>query len=776
MSFSKKLIIVSVLLFSFLYPTPIHAAGLIKGSLQFIGTFFKETIGSLPQNIKTVGEAMGDVIVTAQNSERAGGDLIELINGFNITQIVHGLPNDQKIGGAKAEEIIRKSIEFRSQHPNNIFNDAIGVFKVSELAENTTAQLAQLYGNIQNLTIETKTALVDDNSIQCTNIYSFFSNIGYCVVSGISSIVGAFMGLVASFIFKIALLIIPWAASLSNIIFESVGIRAGWDASLQVVNLGFVIAIIVIAFATMLRRESYSMRTLLPKLIIVALLINFSFVITRTLVTISDSLSVAILEQVSLDPVTFSKAFSFDRIDFGSNDDLTTTGRSYADLEKDFNITPSIVRVFAKIIFGPSMLFFIWISFFIMNHSTSTALLNNSGTLKLDLDIPSTAGVIGNMLAILAILFGGLTVSDKLGVVGGKKTYDLAIKGRDWAKSKVKTMSAKVGIQIATAIPLTEAGRTATGWMQKAFGLKTVGRKVSQFAAKGEKYADESGLEGLKGKRAVQAIPSLRGSQLPAALLKMEKEKDLLDVDNVYQYLTPRYKALFGRYGQNFGKIEKALGMNVEAAQALQAGNQEKFVEEQTKFYQGLKKEDWSKLPMNQIIEQKLPGIEKEKLNLAFSGVMSALTKDPANINRVAAIIKPKNLDTFGDLAALYTSPDTSPDLKITNVVDVEGKIVYDVLIEEARNKPSEYFIHDETVPLKKALEMYQEVQKKKDDPKEKDSIAFKQLKKQSEKIIQNVVDSIKRGDPTKKGVRALKKFYDKRELGEYREEIEIKA
>ena len=558
MSFSKKLIIVSVLLFSFLYPTPIHAAGLIKGSLQFIGTFFKETIGSLPQNIKTVGEAMGDVIVTAQNSERAGGDLIELINGFNITQIVHGLPNDQKIGGAKAEEIIRKSIEFRSQHPNNIFNDAIGVFKVSELAENTPAQLAQLYGNIQNLTIETKTALVDDNSIQCTNIYSFFSNIGYCVVSGISSIVGAFMGLVASFIFKIALLIIPWAASLSNIIFESVGIRAGWDASLQVVNLGFVIAIIVIAFATMLRRESYSMRTLLPKLIIVALLINFSFVITRTLVTISDSLSVAILEQVSLDPVTFSKAFSFDRIDFGSNDDLTTTGRSYADLEKDFNITPSIVRVFAKmifasiftllaaftmgavafmfvlrfaylavlvivmpfawfagifpgthdlwkkwwhqftrwIIFGPSMLFFIWISFFIMNHSTSTALLNNSGTLKLDLDIPSTAGVIGNMLAILAILFGGLTVSDKLGVVGGKKTYDLAIKGRDWAKSKVKTMSAKVGIQIATAIPRTEAGRTATGWMQKTFGLKTVGRKVSQFAAKGEKYADESGLEG----------------------------------------------------------------------------------------------------------------------------------------------------------------------------------------------------------------------------------------------------------------------------------------
>src|SRR3989338_10539770 len=154
MSFSKKLIIVSVLLFSFLYPTPIHAAGLIKGSLQFIGTFFKETIGSLPQNIKTVGEAMGDVIVTAQNSERAGGDLIELINGFNITQIVHGLPNDQKIGGAKAEEIIRKSIEFRSQHPNNIFNDAIGVFKVSELAENTPAQLAQLYGNIQNLTIE----------------------------------------------------------------------------------------------------------------------------------------------------------------------------------------------------------------------------------------------------------------------------------------------------------------------------------------------------------------------------------------------------------------------------------------------------------------------------------------------------------------------------------------------------------------------------------------------------------------------------------------------
>src|SRR3989344_5283771 len=141
-------------------------------------------------------------------------------------------------------------------------------------------------------------------------IPKFFLNPGTCLLVKVSEWIGAVVVSFANILFKVAFAIIPWSVHLSDLVFGegAIGIRAGWDASLQVVNIGFVITIIIIAFATMLRRESYGMRTLLPKLIAVALLINFSFVITRTLVTISDSLSVAILEQVSLDPVTFSKA------------------------------------------------------------------------------------------------------------------------------------------------------------------------------------------------------------------------------------------------------------------------------------------------------------------------------------------------------------------------------------------------------------------------------------------------------------------------------------
>ena len=56
-------------------------------------------------------------------------------------------------------------------------------------------------------------------------------------------------------------------------------VKAGWQISRDTVNMFFILALVVIAFATILRIETYGIKTLLPKFIIIALLINFSFLI-----------------------------------------------------------------------------------------------------------------------------------------------------------------------------------------------------------------------------------------------------------------------------------------------------------------------------------------------------------------------------------------------------------------------------------------------------------------------------------------------------------------
>lgn len=64
-------------------------------------------------------------------------------------------------------------------------------------------------------------------------------------------------------------------AQFNNIISVPV-VMQGWVVVRDLCNMFFVLILLVIAFATILRRESYSAKSLLPKLIIMAVLINFS--------------------------------------------------------------------------------------------------------------------------------------------------------------------------------------------------------------------------------------------------------------------------------------------------------------------------------------------------------------------------------------------------------------------------------------------------------------------------------------------------------------------
>ena len=70
-----------------------------------------------------------------------------------------------------------------------------------------------------------------------------------------------------------------------------------WSFARNLANLGIIIGMIFMAIATILRIEKYSWKKMLPKLVLVALLVNFSLVITGIFVDISNYISISVINE-----------------------------------------------------------------------------------------------------------------------------------------------------------------------------------------------------------------------------------------------------------------------------------------------------------------------------------------------------------------------------------------------------------------------------------------------------------------------------------------------
>lgn len=69
--------------------------------------------------------------------------------------------------------------------------------------------------------------------------------------------------------------ILIWVAQYNDFI-NSEAVKNGWTITRDLANMFFIVILLIIAFATILRKEEYSYKKLLPKLLIMAVLINFS--------------------------------------------------------------------------------------------------------------------------------------------------------------------------------------------------------------------------------------------------------------------------------------------------------------------------------------------------------------------------------------------------------------------------------------------------------------------------------------------------------------------
>ncbi len=108
---------------------------------------------------------------------------------------------------------------------------------------------------------------------------------------------------IISVIFGIGIAIEAWfieiILSINMQIVNSPAVQSGFPVTLSIANLGFVLGIVVIAIMTILRSQTYGLKQTLWKLIVAALLVNFSLVIAGSILSFPDRLTVYFLDSVN---------------------------------------------------------------------------------------------------------------------------------------------------------------------------------------------------------------------------------------------------------------------------------------------------------------------------------------------------------------------------------------------------------------------------------------------------------------------------------------------
>ncbi|MDP3043232.1 MAG: hypothetical protein Q8N21_02430 [bacterium] len=104
--------------------------------------------------------------------------------------------------------------------------------------------------------------------------YAYAVDIGVSIAQILGHVISAIiyaLGLILTTLFSILI----WVCGYNGFI-KSAAVANGWVIVRDLCNMFFILILLIIAFATILRRENYNAKKLLPKLLIMAVLINFS--------------------------------------------------------------------------------------------------------------------------------------------------------------------------------------------------------------------------------------------------------------------------------------------------------------------------------------------------------------------------------------------------------------------------------------------------------------------------------------------------------------------
>ncbi len=456
---------------------------------------------------------------------------------------------------------------------------------------------------------------------------------------------------------------------------ENALVGVGWTISRDVANLGFVLVMIIMAVATILRYEKFSAKSLLPKLIGAAIIVNFSLTIAGVFITFSNSLTNVFLNgKMSGDMVAaIDNAFGPQKLllppenplppnpsDQGSAaggvtaavltsiaglvfTTLFTALAAFvmivlafmlmvryiylsfllivAPLVWLFWVFPPLNKLFGEwwskfldwVFFAPAVTFFIYIALTSAKFLGSVSI--STGSFGSAFETAFSQG--SQMLIMGGIMLGGLIAAKSMGIAGA----GAAIKLAQGAGNSAKKWAARTSQRVATAPLRTDRARKITEDLQKSNfrPFRAVGNAISRGGAMQGEQLIKQATEAQKkfsDQQLAYRVRDMKGVERAAALSRLSKNGTAgLIPEGVATYINEDTKKMFAANGQGkaYGDMEKSVGFNTEMLTALKAGDDKKFEEETKKFFNGFSIKDFDKLQGNI-----LSAFNKDKNNLGL--------------------------------------------------------------------------------------------------------------------------------------------------------------
>lgn len=297
-----------------------------------------------------------------------------------------------------------------------------------------------------------------------------------------------FIGFVAGLFVTIGGTLVNWTLSVNSTILTSPTVRTGWVVSRDLANLGFVLAIILIAFATILRIPAYQMQNTLLRLIAAALLVNFSLVLAGVFLDFAGILTNFFIEKAAGGTVGegLANAFHVQKI-LQQTEDASVIQKLIQGLAEDPNkhypFTASVlfVAIFTTIVaislislaamlyiryiwltillilaplawlmwiwpdlehlwkkwwslfmkwtmFGPAVTFFIYLALAVAKDADSGLLppVGSGLDASLAITFKELGALLARMISVLGILYGGLYTANAMGIAGAGVGFSVA--------------------------------------------------------------------------------------------------------------------------------------------------------------------------------------------------------------------------------------------------------------------------------------------------------------------------------------------------------------
>lgn len=357
---------------------------------------------------------------------------------------------------------------------------------------------------------------------------------------------------ISSFLGQILLWVIDFLIQISsyNDFLNARVVSTGWSLTRDVANMFYILVMLIIAFGTMFKLEQYSWKKLLPRLILTAILVNFSKTIIGLFIDFAQFIMLTFVNgYAAAAGGNFTSMFNIKQLFTSTLTPPSETGTVSFNALLGFllatlmlAVAVVVVGVFVlillfrivtlwilivlspiafmlgtfpkgqeyyadwwkrlqnQIIVGPVIAFFLWLSLAALGggdnqsqvgYKVGAAQGQVAGATKIDTSTEAGDwGALSSFAVSIAMLFIALQMTQQLGVVGA----GLASGAAGWMKSKATAVAKKAAVGVAWKLPgrLTEAPRKGAwlGLSHVPFLKTFAAGRAGAIEAKREKRAE----------------------------------------------------------------------------------------------------------------------------------------------------------------------------------------------------------------------------------------------------------------------------------------------